>query len=136
MSCARTMELLLMLAGLLAGTTAGPVRSGGAPNLRLDEQRQRNLRRPKNDEDLAYWLQNMIWYHRFTAPEAHAATGLSEREIAAAQQKFGIRPDNRPARAKEAPLLVLPYPGGRHPRNAGSSHDQFPGIGRIRRTST
>ncbi len=73
-------------------------------------------RRPKNDDDLRYWLQNMVWYHRFTAEEIKAATGLTENEIAAALKRFGITPDNKPKRSSGAPLLVLPYPGGRHPR--------------------
>jgi hypothetical protein len=31
-------------------------------------------------------------------------------------KRFDIRPSNRPKRPADAPLLVLPYPGGRHPR--------------------
>lgn len=76
----------------------------------------RNARRPQNDEALEYWLENMIWYHRFSTEEVRAATGLTDEEIAAAQQRFEIWPDGRPARDANAPLLVLPYPGGRHPR--------------------
>lgn len=75
-----------------------------------------NFRRPGNEEELKYWLKNMVWYHRFTNEEINAATGLSENKIIAALKKFNIRPGNRPKRAKDAPLLVLPYPGGRHPR--------------------
>jgi hypothetical protein len=41
---------------------------------------------------------------------------LTEKEIEAAKRRFDIRPDNRPRRAKDLPILVLPYPGGRHPR--------------------
>ncbi len=75
-----------------------------------------NFRRPGSDEELQYWLKNMVWYHNFTNEEIHAATGLANEEIAAALKKFDIRPDNRPARDEDGPLLVLPYPGGRHPR--------------------
>ena len=75
-----------------------------------------NFRRPVNDKELEYWLKNMIWHHRFTTQEIKAATGLTEEEIKAAQKKYDIRPDNRPAFKQEAHLLVLPYPGGRHPR--------------------
>jgi prepilin-type processing-associated H-X9-DG protein len=75
-----------------------------------------NARRPGNDKELKYWLENMVWYHRFTKEEIKAATGLTEKEIIASLKKFNIRPDNRPKRAEDAPLLVLPYPGGRHPR--------------------
>jgi prepilin-type processing-associated H-X9-DG protein len=76
----------------------------------------RNARRPGDDEELKYWLENMIWYHRFSTEEVRAATGLSEKEIVAAQERFDIRPGGRPEREPNAPLLVLPYPGGRHPR--------------------
>jgi hypothetical protein len=57
----------------------------------------------------------MIWYHRFTSAEISAATGLSDDEIAAASRKFQITPASRPNAVRET-LLVLPYPGGRHPR--------------------
>jgi hypothetical protein len=75
-----------------------------------------NYRRPRAEADLKYWLENMVWYHRFTNEEVSAAMGLAEKEVDAAKEKFNIRIDNRPKRAGDAPLLVLPYPGGRHPR--------------------
>ena len=75
-----------------------------------------NARRPANNEELRYWLENMVLYHRFTNEEIRAATGLTEKEVEAAKKRFDIRQDNRPKRAGDAPLLVLPYPGGRHPR--------------------
>jgi len=81
-----------------------------------EESGSGNFRRPGNDEELKYWLENMVWYHRFTNEEISVATGLTEKSILAVLKKFDIRPDNRPRRAKDAPLLVLPYPGGRHPR--------------------
>jgi hypothetical protein len=75
-----------------------------------------NHRRPAGDAELRYWLENMVWHHRFTAEEITAATGLNAAEAAAALKKFDIRPETRPKRPADAPLLVLPYPGGRHPR--------------------
>lgn len=75
-----------------------------------------NARRPKSEAELRDWLESMIWHHRFTPEEITAATGLNADEISAAQQKFNIRDHNRPARQAGSPLLVLPYPGGRHPR--------------------
>jgi hypothetical protein len=75
-----------------------------------------NARKPANDADLQYWLQNMVWHHRFTNDEVRAATGLTEAEIVDAKNRFGIQLDSRPKRELDAPLLVLPYPGGRHPR--------------------
>jgi peptidoglycan/xylan/chitin deacetylase (PgdA/CDA1 family) len=75
-----------------------------------------NVRPPKDAADLCRWLQNMVWHHRFTTAEIRAATGLSEGAINSALARFAIRPDTKPSRAAGAPLLVLPYPGGRHPR--------------------
>lgn len=75
-----------------------------------------NFRRPGSDAELQYWLKNMVWFHRFTNEEIYAATGLTNKEIAAALKKFDIRPDNRPTRDDDESLQVLPYPGGRHPR--------------------
>jgi hypothetical protein len=65
---------------------------------------------------LRYWLENLFWHHRFTTEEISAATGLSSNEITTALTRFSITPANRPQRPAGAPLLVLPYPGGRHPR--------------------
>ncbi len=75
-----------------------------------------NQRRPANDDELRYWLENMVWYHRFTTGEIATATGLSPEEVEAALKRFKISAGTRPARAADAKLLVLPYPGGRHPR--------------------
>jgi len=41
---------------------------------------------------------------------------LSAEEVRAAVTRFGLEGGKRPNRAANAPLLVLPYPGGRHPR--------------------
>jgi hypothetical protein len=75
-----------------------------------------NYRPPKDDSDLLYWLRNMVWHHRFTAEEMAEATGLRREEIETALSKFHITPRGMPKRAANAPLLVMPYPGGRHPR--------------------
>jgi sugar lactone lactonase YvrE len=75
-----------------------------------------NFRPPKDEADLRYWLENMVWYHHFTVDEVRAATGLGADEVAGALKKSDIRVATRPRRAAGAPLLVLPYPGGRHPR--------------------
>ena len=75
-----------------------------------------NSRRPKSNADLRYWLENMVWFHRFSVSEINAATGLSDNEITAALARFVIGTNNKPKRSANAPLLVLPYPGGRHPR--------------------
>lgn len=73
-------------------------------------------RRPVDEADLRAWLENMVWHHRFTTDEIADATGLSRADAIQALQRFDLRPENRPGRPADAPLLVLPYPGGRHPR--------------------
>jgi hypothetical protein len=75
-----------------------------------------NVRRPASEAELKTWLENMIWYHHFTTAEVTAATGLSTDEVNRALHQFQIKPDTKPKRRPDAPLLVLPYPGGRHPR--------------------
>ncbi|MEX0584996.1 MAG: hypothetical protein WD176_00025, partial [Pirellulales bacterium] len=75
-----------------------------------------NFRRPATDDDLRYWLENMLVQHRFSAAEITAATGLSETEIAAALGKFNLRREQRPSLPQDGVLQVWPYPGGRHPR--------------------
>ncbi len=75
-----------------------------------------NARRPASDSDLKYWLESMVWHHRFTLEEIHLATGLDTNAVTRAMTRLNVTPANRPTRSANAPLLVLPYPGGRHPR--------------------
>jgi hypothetical protein len=75
-----------------------------------------SARPPRDEADLRHWLENMVWYHRYSTGEIREVTGLSESDVADALRKFDIRPETKPKRAVDAPLLVLPYPGGRHPR--------------------
>lgn len=76
----------------------------------------RDARKPQSEDDLRTWLENMIWHHNFGLNEITAATGLEGEAIEAAQKRFHIYRREGPKRAADAPLLVLPYPGGRHPR--------------------
>lgn len=96
----------LAIMALITMVTANPIWAEDASN----------ARRPQGDAELRYWLENMIWHHRYSNDEINTATGLSADEINAARTKFDIRDGNRPARTTNAPLRVLPYPGGRHPR--------------------
>jgi hypothetical protein len=75
-----------------------------------------NTRPPRNDDELRFWLENMLWHHRFTPEEASAATGLSVVQIDEARKRLGI--GSRPSTLDSRPGVVrmLPYPGGRHPR--------------------
>ena len=99
----RVSPFVLLLAALLAGVARA-------------EDDTPDPRPPANDAELRYWLENMIWHHRLTTEEISAATGLDAEAIAAAAARWDIVPGKRPPRAAEGPLLVLPYPGGRHPR--------------------
>jgi hypothetical protein len=80
------------------------------------ESAKDQTRPPRDDTELRFWLENMIWHHGFSSDEMRGVTGMDEAQLKSALAKFDIRSDNRPARAPGAPLLVLPYPGGRHPR--------------------
>jgi hypothetical protein len=73
-------------------------------------------RRPKDDADLRFWLENMLVHHRFSLDESSAATGLPTNDIALAAGRWQLDPARPPRREPNAVLLVLPYPGGRHPR--------------------
>jgi hypothetical protein len=74
-------------------------------------------RRPVGDDDLRFWLENAVLYHRFTDAEIGAAIGLRPAEIADALTRFSIdREAVPPVGGGGARLVVLPYPGGRHPR--------------------
>ncbi len=89
------------------------------------EDRQRMLaagelreeaRTPSDEADLQYWLTNMRVDHGYTLPEIAAATGLETAAIEAALQRFKITEPKPAVRDAAGRLLVLPYPGGRHPR--------------------
>lgn len=82
----------------------------------IAQSTQVSPRAPKDDADLKYWLENMVWYHGYTTEEIRLATSLEAPEIEAALERFNITPSTRPKRAADNPLLVRPYPGGRHPR--------------------
>ncbi len=76
-----------------------------------------DARRPRNDQELRSWLENMVWHHQFTTEEVSLATGLSDKEVLQAQQRLGITTDTRPSfRSRSGAVRMLPYPGGRHPR--------------------
>jgi hypothetical protein len=81
-----------------------------------NDQAPLNVRRPQNDAEARFWLENMVWRHRFSLAEIAAATGWSEAETTAMMARLNILGDNAPPLDADGPLLVLPYPGGRHPR--------------------
>src|SRR5262249_18064376 len=69
--------------------------------------------------DLSYWLKNMLVDHSYSLEEAAAVCGLSVEEVKQKAEKLGLKPSSdiqgRDHKAT-APVQLLPYPGGRHPR--------------------
>ncbi len=83
----------------------------------LEAKRDGDNGRPaKDDAELKYWLQSALVHHRYSTAEAGAALGLTADEVADAARRLGVGATKRPARRAGEPLLVLPYPGGRHAR--------------------
>ena len=75
-----------------------------------------NARRPMGAEELRYWLDNALVRHRFGPVETGTALGMTADEVSVAATRLGIDARKAPERKNNAPLTVLPYPGGRHPR--------------------
>lgn len=74
-----------------------------------------DARVPRGEADLRFWLENMVVHHGYSRDEIRGVTGLGDPEIDAALQRFQF-PAAAPPREASAPVKVLPYPGGRHPR--------------------
>src|SRR5262249_53841960 len=70
-----------------------------------------NARPARSDEDLKRWLTSMLIFHRYAATEAGAALGLSAEQVEAEAQRLKVHAETAGARP-----VLLPYPGGRHPR--------------------
>jgi hypothetical protein len=96
----------LAVAFVLLAVCVGSQRADAAANARL----------PRNDDELRFWLENMLWHHGFTTQEVSEATSLSPQQIDDARKRLGIGP--RPSTLDSQPhrVRMLPYPGGRHPR--------------------
>jgi hypothetical protein len=97
---------------------AGDASGAEEPLSRLGDEPHEmdNFRRPKDDPELRFWLENMVWHHGFSVREIRAATGMSAKDVAAALERLKITAGTKPPRPADAALRVLPYPGGRHPR--------------------
>jgi peptidoglycan/xylan/chitin deacetylase (PgdA/CDA1 family) len=82
----------------------------------LKEKKDASNGRPAREGELKFWLENALVFHRFTPAEAGAALALTADEVTAQARRLGIDPERKPVRKAGESLLVLPYPGGRHPR--------------------
>src|SRR5207237_9668080 len=89
-ACAKIWQsyLFLSIVALLA-FAAGATCAQAAPG---------NFRRPADDAELRYWLQNMVWYHRFSTAEIGEATGSAQPDIDADLKRFDTTPETRPNR--------------------------------------
>jgi hypothetical protein len=65
--------------------------------------------------DLQYWLENMLRFHRYTLAEAAEVCGLTETDVKTNASDLHLNPPP-PVTAEEKQIRILPYPGGRHPR--------------------
>jgi hypothetical protein len=74
-----------------------------------------DARRPASDQEMRFWLENMIQHHGYSLAEASQATGLDQAAIREAVDRWKLDREP-PAQPQDAPLRMLPYPGGRHPR--------------------
>jgi len=99
---------------LVCFTWAGIVAVGGGAETK--SKISENARRPKTETELRYWLQNMVYLHRFSLAEIQTATGMSRKEVEEALEEQGIDLKGKPWRGFGGGLVVVPYPGGRHPR--------------------
>lgn len=75
-----------------------------------------STRPPRNDSELRFWLENMLWHHGFSPEEGSAATGLSTSQIDAARTRLGVGARPTTIDSRQGVVRILPYPGGRHPR--------------------
>lgn len=74
-----------------------------------------NFRASASDDDLRFWLENMLVHHGYSLVEAAAATGRTIEQLQADAARLAIHSAPRLA-APPGRLQLLPFPGGRHPR--------------------
>lgn len=62
------------------------------------------------------WLENMVRWHGYSREEVAAAANVSLEEAGRALAEHGLVGQSPPPAPPAGKVLVLPYPGGRHPR--------------------
>jgi hypothetical protein len=97
-----------------------------APALETDLVRA-DFRRPTDDVDLRYWLENMVVFHRFTPTEVSATTGLTPDEVADASRRLGLARKAAPSR-KSSPNSVASsaWAGAAEPRPGAAATPSLP----------
>jgi len=80
----------------------------------LDDVSQRRPSTSESDE--RFWLENMSIWHRYSLTEMSQVLGKTPDEIGELLRKYELDDDAPEAEMPADRLLVLPYPGGRHPR--------------------
>lgn len=68
------------------------------------------------DSEIQSWLTNMLTWHQFTFDEAGLVLGLSADQVKTQANRLGVSQAIPDQRKPGQPLVLLPYPGGRHPR--------------------
>lgn len=101
--------LWMLLATVLQAQAVQPPQAGESDA--IDSQ----TRKVDDEAELRYWLENMLWHHRYTVAEAAQVTGLDAQTLEVLIQRYQLKAELRPQRPTDR-LFVLPYPGGRHPR--------------------
>ena len=74
----------------------------------------RQTRPAADDASLKFWLQNMSQHH-YSDDEMATVLGINADQIQRAKQRLQTLSANQQTRPQDR-VLVLPYPGGRHPR--------------------
>ena len=119
----------IVVAGFWLRGTPGPDPpdiSPGGPEDRTTVNTPTWSRRPENDGEMRFWLENMVVRHNYGLPEVEAATGMGQSEILKTLQRLGIRENEEPVNLSKATVSVMPYPGGRHSRLDGLSQSVNP----------
>ena len=76
--------------------------------------RTSQTRPARTDAELKFWLENMLTWHRFTPQEAGEVLGLMPEKVQTEAERLAVA--TKSERQANGPLVLLPYPGGRHPR--------------------
>lgn len=69
------------------------------------------------EDDLRFWLENMIWDHGYTIQECVEGLKLAEYEVQSLAHQWKITPESKPAESfPPERIKVRPWAPGRHPR--------------------